>query len=134
MRDVIEKPKIDELVGTWKIDSFSYKFLKTFYEIGDREVLLNINEDGSLYINNMPDLNTLEEGTIDRTNFYNLEGKWNLFQFKEGGKWYLHLRNFSKSLGLTTSLHLYHKDANLAIVSYIGDPDEGNRLLFFREE
>lgn len=127
MKNVIVKPEVNQLVGNWVIDSFSNKFIMKHYEMEDKKILLSINEDGSLLLENIPDLNTLDN---KKTNdLYNLAGKWELTQFKKEGKWYFDF-NLIKYIGLNTTSHLYYKNGNLVIVNYVGDPDEGNRILF----
>ena len=130
MEVVTEKPKVKQLVGNWVLDSLSYVFIKKHYKIGNEKILLNINEDGSMYFKNIPDLNIFNEKKSKESDLYNITGKWELFQFKEGGKWFLDRKYFTKNVGLNTSLHLSYKDGSLVIVNYIGDPDEGNRLIF----
>ncbi|AXT18464.1 hypothetical protein D7030_07575 [Flavobacteriaceae bacterium AU392] len=129
LKKIYDKPKIEDLAGTWEVDSFSYEFIKESYDIGNKKVELTLNENGTFIVKNVPDFNDLNKE--NKNKLFEVEGKWKLNNYKNK-EWNLYI-NSKKNYGLTSVFYLYIKEGELIIWDFIGDPDSGNRLLFTKK-
>tara|TARA_B100000745_G_C20015866_1_gene345278 strand:- start:219 stop:743 length:525 start_codon:yes stop_codon:yes gene_type:complete len=132
---VIDEPKKESLIGLWEVDSFSYNFISNHYKLDSKKVELKLVEDGTFIIKNYPDFEIGGFGKPINNELNTVSGKWNLKKIKDN--WNLEMI-FDKSQiyrnGISTLFELYLKSNKLIIWNSIGDPDQGNRLMFVKKE
>jgi hypothetical protein len=118
-----EKPKEDNLLGNWEVDEYSYEFIKNNFNSNPKEVMLILKKDKAFILKNVYDFD-IEQDSIP----FDISGQWELNHYKNR-EWRLDL-NFPKNFGLASNWLLYKKEEEMVIISFIGDPDSEDRLLF----
>lgn len=130
LKRIEEKPDNSELYGTWELDSFSYDYVsKTYSNNNDFDIVLNINQDNSFLLKNMPFYDNF--GVQKYTKLTTIDGNWILKQSFNKKYWELKLDYLIYEKTKSMILMLFNKkDTGLVIWKFIGDPDMGKRLLF----
>jgi hypothetical protein len=123
LKKFTEKPEENELVGDWEVDEFSYEFIRDNYNSNPKEMIFKINDDNTYHFKNVYDF----ENPKDSVSF-NVSGQWEIKDYNSQG-WNLDL-DFSRNFGLANNWFLFKEDGEIIIISFIGDPDSGDRLLF----
>ena len=133
MQPLSVEPSSMNIIWTWEVDNFSYTLIKEQYHIQDKKVALVINEDSTFEAINFPDFVTDSFGQSINNKLLNATGRWKVEQ--EDATRVLNME-FTKgelyTWGAETSYALYSKDSQLVILDFIGDPDQGDRLLFIK--
>lgn len=127
--------KETDIIGTWKLDKFSYEYLskkENFDSIhitfkADSTFVLNNSQDLFKWRGNTPEfLDVKQNGVIDNTI---TSGAWKIKHYKN-----------QKTLGMTyenktyqTGINVYKKGSEYQIWYFFGDPDSGERLRFLKE-
>lgn len=128
-----KKPSIDEMVGIWEVDKFSYE-LNEHKGYERKKIELTLKANGSFQISNLPNYINVFDQTEDR--FVTTEGKWELEKDFKKEHWVLKM-NFSNSnlynKGMIVWYDLYLLEDELIIWNFIGDPDSGNRFLYRKQ-
>ena len=134
-KNISEKPAEQELSGEWEVDNFSYNLIKEQYDLKARKVELILRKDGKFEAINFPDFVADGFGKTINRKFVNATGEWTTELDK--GIWVLNMRFDKGELfqsGMDMSYDLYEKDSELVIWTFIGDPDQGDRLMFKKRE
>lgn len=137
-KNVSEKPKPEDLLGTWEIDNFSYDLIKEngYDRNKEVEVELRLSENGKFEAINFPEFIDVFNDTKEKR-FLQLNGSWKVEKDFKNEYWVLRLdfdeSEFYKS-GLSINYSLYLKNNNLIIWNFIGDPDSGERFLFEKKK
>ncbi len=112
-----------DIIGNWKLDKFSYKYLSSNREIDS--IYIIFNENGIFKLNNLKDL---FNGIINNKTS---NGKWKVTKYE----------NMSDDLNLIyddntnqSGLNVYKKGDEYQIWYFFGDPDTGERLRFLKVE
>lgn len=117
-----------DIIGTWKLDKFSYKYLSNKENLDS--IIIQFKIDSTFQINNSKDLfeektniNEIVNGKLD-----NLitEGRW-----EKEGKSDIVLSNLDSKLNI--KLKIFKKDTVYQLWYFFGDPDSGERLRFLKE-
>lgn len=110
-----------DIIGNWKLDKFSYKYLSSNREIDS--IYIVFNENGIFKLNNSKDL---FNGIINNKTS---NGKWKVTKYE----------NMSDDLNLIyddntnqLGLNVYKKGDEYQIWYFFGDPDTGERLRFLK--
>ena len=131
-KNVTEKPKNEDLIGTWEIDEFSYDLIiQNGYE-SDKTIELKLLENNYFEIENFPEFADVFNESGNKK-YHNLTGKWKVEKDFNNKYWVLSL-NFDHSefynQGMNINYDLFLKNNKLIIWNFIGDPDSGERFLF----
>lgn len=131
MKNVKTKPLFPELVGTWEVDSFSYKTINEEYVNTNKTVKLEISDSGKLIALNLPDMVADGFGRSIEGQFSDCKGTWKLDSINS--KWNLNVSYEPCEIykkGMWTNYDLYKFKGELVIWVFLGDPDEARRLMF----
>jgi hypothetical protein len=132
-KNLTKKPTQPEMIGIWEVDKFSYELNEEKgYE--KKKIELNLKENGTFEITNLPNYINVFDKTTER--FVNTNGIWKIEKdFKE--KYWVLKMNFNKSnlyeRGMTTWYDLYLQEDGIIIWNFIGDPDSGERFLYKKQ-
>lgn len=122
-----------EIIGTWKMDKFSYEYLFKNKELDS--IYIIFKSDSTFFLNNsinlfdkVADLSLGEKinGKLDNAKS---EGKWEITNYKNSKYNTLSLvfKNETK-----ISFDVYKKGDNYQIWYFFNDPDTGQRLRFLK--
>jgi len=121
------------IIGTWKMDKFSYKYLSSDKKTDS--IYIFFHKNGEFIVNNSKDLfNTsphinTKNGIID----YKISnGKWYIKQYKYREKIYKTLELTYEDNTKQIDLKVYKKADEYQIWYFFGDPDNGYRLRFLK--
>jgi|SRR5690606_25127782 len=126
-----------DIIGTWKLDKFSYEYLEkkeNFDSIyiafkTDSTFVLNNSQDLFKWRGNAPEyLDVKQNGTIDNIM---TSGTWKIKDYKSGNLKVLEIVYNNKTY--QTGVNVYKKDNEYQIWYFFGDPDSGERLRFLKE-
>ena len=130
-KNLSSEPQKTALAGTWEIDKQSYDLIKEQYDLKGHKVRLHIYQNGTFVAENLPDFINDGFGKSVNKRFYDARGKWDIDKIEDF--WCLSIcfmpGELNKVKTFTTFELLINNDKLIIWVS-IGDPDEGNRLLF----
>lgn|SRR5690554_1125986 len=126
-----------DIVGTWKLDEFSYKYLFSYKYFDSISIIFN--EDRTFKLNNSKDLfktksaesltrDVVQSGIIDNQIS---EGKWEITRYENVVN---QLTLFYKDNTNQSGLKVYKKGNEYQIWYFFGDPDTGERLRFLKEK
>ena len=133
MQPLSVEPSDSDIIWKWEVDSFSYNLIKEQYNVKDQKVELLINKNGTFEAINFPDFVADGLGKSINSKLLNAKGNRKItlentrvltMEFDKGDlyKW-----------GVGTSYDLYIKDSQLVIRTFIGDPDQADRLMFIKK-
>lgn len=117
-----------DLVGNWKLDKFSYKYLSNKEDFDS--IYIQFDSDSTFRLNNSEDLfkekedvNGMINGKLD-----NLEtrGKWEKYGSNQ-------IQLFLIDSKSDINLKIFKKDDQYQIWYFFGDPDSGERLRFLKQ-
>lgn len=135
IKNLKSKPDSVALVGTWEVDNLSYDLVRKQYNLSNRKIKLRILKNGDFQAENFPDFVKDGFGRSIDNKLLNANGKWELE--KIDNRWNLVTIYHSGQLYIMDTWipnALYLQKGELTIWIWIGDPDEGNRLLFKKIE
>lgn len=130
-----------DIIGTWKLDKFSYKYLSvkenfdsiyiTFksdstFEINNSKELFNRKSQDSLVV-----LDKFSDGKIDNTL---TNGQWKISHIKMPDYNIIKLNLIYDNNSALSDLKVYKKGEDYQIWYYFGDPDTGERLRFLKTD
>ena len=129
-------PTVQQLAGKWKADPGSYKLIKAkkVYKIDSLYMVLH--NDSTFEAVNFPDFVNNNTELPVNGELYNASGKWRIDNYDNRPSIDL---SFSTSaffkVPTSRSIQIYSrvKDSKLVLWLWVGDPDEGNCLLFVKE-
>lgn len=131
LKGVYSQPGDEEFFGTWEIDSASYSILKRKYPTTDPKVLLVFNENHEFESLDSPDCLSDPFGDPVANRFIDAFGLWEVEE--QYNRWELKM-SFDEGelfeISRQTWYSLFKVDSTLCIVTWIGDPDSGERLLY----
>lgn len=108
----------DELLGIWKMDSFSYKYLSSFK---NDSIKIEFKNDSTFILNTS---SKLFDNEIDNTT---AKGTWKIGSFQREKSIILKFYdNGSKEL------QIYKKNKEFQLWHFLSDPDSGERIRFIR--
>ena len=123
-----------EVVGRYVLAEQSYELIKENYDYKDEVVLINMLKNHQFVFRNTPDFMASLSGNPINGLFVETQGDWNfdtLFNaqklkmtFKKGTLFHVET---------TLYFNLQRIDSVVTLSHYIGDPDNGERLLFTKE-
>ena len=122
-----------DIIGTWKLDNFSYDYLSKKEKLDS--IYIIFNKDSTFIMNNSIDLFKFSEdltknekinGTIDNQK---LKGTWSINKIENYTYFTL---NYEKNKNVS-GLNVYKKENQYQIWYFLGDPDMGQRLRFLKE-
>jgi len=136
-KPITSKPNIQQLAGKWKADSGSYVLIKKKKVYKIDSLYLVLHEDSTFEVVNLPDCVADGLGNPVKGKLHNTSGSWEIENTRSNRKsWNVGL-NFSHSElyknGLRTEYALYMKDSKFVLICFVGDPDQGEQLLFVKE-
>lgn len=115
----------EDIVGKWKLDKFSYKYLLP-QDLTD-SIYIIFNKDGSFQSNKSIDL-------------FNPSASSNNDNTIQKGNWKVNILKTKSELILTyenqvtlSDLNVFKEDTEYQIWYFFGDPDAGKRLRFLKE-
>ncbi len=109
----------NDILGTWKMDKFSYEYLS---EIKNDSIVLTFKSNNKFEMNNSQNL-------FDREiNNGISSGTWEIIEQYNTKKIKL---NFDKS-NITTDLEIYKLKNNYQLWYFLSDPDTGERIRFLK--
>lgn len=116
----------EDIVGKWKLDKFSYKYILPKEGFTD-SIYIVFNKDGSFQSNKSIDL-------------FNTPVSPNNANKIQKGNWKINMLENKSELILTyenevtlSDLNVFRKDNKYQIWYFLGDPDTGERLRFLKE-
>jgi hypothetical protein len=132
-KDLTEKPRESEIIGTWALDKFSYDAIQN-KGIKKEKVSLKFNNDKTFEVQNFPNIFDFDENN----KIIKSKGIWKISKNFEGKNWVLNMEfgkteDFISSNVISTDFELYLQDNKLIIWYFIGDPDSGDRFLFTKK-
>lgn len=116
----------EDIVGKWKLDKFSYKYLLLDERLTD-SIYIIFNKDGSFQSNKSidlfnPSVSSKNDDTLQK-------GNWKINMLENKSELILTYEN-----QVTLSdLNVFKKGAEYQIWYFFGDPDTGERLRFLKE-
>ena len=127
--------KEKDIIGTWKLDKFSYKYLSkkenmdSIYIIFNADSTFNLNNSIALF-NRQADLSRNEKinGKIDNLNTV---GKWEIRRYKVTKHNELVLK--FKDNNNTSGIDVFKKGNEYQIWYFFNDPDTGQSLRFIKK-
>ncbi|MBC3847620.1 hypothetical protein H8K90_14580 [Winogradskyella echinorum] len=111
--------KSNNIVGKWKMDKFSYKFLSG---IKNDSIVLSLNSDNQFEINN---LQNLFEGEINSGISF---GKWEIIEQYDTKK----IKLTFDDTQTTKNLEIYKLKNNYQLWYFLSDPDNEERIRFLK--
>lgn len=118
-----------DIVGNWKLDKFSYKYLFLGEEKEIDSIYIIFNEDNTFKLNNSSDLfKNSPHGIIDNKIS---NGKWKITKYENKSDDLSLIYDNNVSL---SNLNVYKKGKEYQIWCFFGDPDTGERLRFLKTE
>ena len=112
-----------DIIGNWKLDKFSYKYLSSNREIDS--IYIIFNEGGIFKLNNSKDLfNSIIDNKTSN-------GKWKVIKYENIGD---RLNLIYDDNTNQSGLNVYKKGDEYQIWYFFGDPDTGERLRFLKVE
>jgi hypothetical protein len=109
----------DDIIGTWKMDKFSYEYLS---EIKNDSIVLTFKSDNVFEMNNSQNL-------FDREiNNEVAPGTWEIIEQYDTKKIKL---NFDETK-ISKNLEIYKLKKNYQLWYYLSDPDTGERIRFLK--
>jgi hypothetical protein len=109
----------DDIIGTWKMDKFSYEYLS---EIKNDSIVLTFKSDNVFEMNNSQNL-------FDREiNNEVASGTWEIIEQYDTKKIKL---NFDETK-ISKNLEIYKLKKNYQLWYYLSDPDTGERIRFLK--
>lgn len=135
MKELDQAPADSTLTGTWLADSFSYDLVREHY--GDSLPILSLEflQQGGMRFDNAPDLIATPDGRPLNGSIGTLNGSWRVE--RDGGTWCLELSYGPCEMfrsGARKNALLRSMDGQPVIIMFIGDPDQGDRLLFRKQK
>lgn len=135
---VVQAPSVEpsnvDIIWRWEVDSFSYDLIKEQYNIKDQKVELVMKKSGTFEAINFPDFVADGFGKAINGKLLYATGNWKLEQKKNTRVLTMKFNNGELyTWGVETSYNVYIKDSQLVILYFIGDPDQGDRLLFLKK-
>lgn len=131
LKSMSEKPNIQQMVGRWHADKFSYKLSeKKSYPVDTMSLILD--KDMTFKAFNLPAYVTTSDTVPLEKMLVNAKGKWHL-QINNSNIWELALDFNPGKLyksGLHENYQLYMQNSKALIWHFVGDPDSGERLAF----
>jgi len=125
--------KAKDIVGTWKLDEFSYEYLSKKENLDS--IYITFESDNTFILNNSV---KLFDRTADLSKNEKINGK--LDNEISKGKWIIKQYTNHKALEIThenitykLDLNVYKKGENYQIWYFFNDPDSGQRLRFLKE-
>jgi hypothetical protein len=123
-----------DIIGTWKLDKFSYDYLTTKENLDSIYVIFKA--DSTFVLNNSI---KLFEKTANLSNDERINGK--LDNIKSVGKWWINsnanqtnlILNFNDGINIS-KINVYKKANELQLWYHFNDPDSGQRLRFINQE
>ena len=112
----------EDLLGKWKMDVFTYKYLLKNEKIDS--VYLLLNEDNSFTLNNSKDL---FNGKLDNIP---TKGTWKIIENKNNKLFELTFNNKSNQSGI----NIYRKGKEYQIWYFLSDPNTGERIRFLKQQ
>lgn len=108
----------DELLGKWKMDSFSYKYLSSFK---NDSIIIEFKNDSTFILNTS---SKLFDNKIDNTT---VKGTWKIESFKREKSIILNFKD-----NISKELQIYKNDKDFQLWHFLSDPDSGERIRFLR--
>jgi hypothetical protein len=124
------KPAVSDLIGTWTPDRSSMDEILNRGGYTNIQPAITLRAEGTFSIRDMPDWWSdgfgASHGKVE-----SLDGKWALEKEKEvWDVWIISLRTGEAY----RSVHLYRQKPPLAIFVRVGDPNEGDAMIFERSK
>jgi len=123
-----------DIIGTWKMDTFSYKYISSDKKMDS--IYIIFHENNEFTVNNSKNLfkispqGNIKNGIIDNKIS---NGKWKITQYKYGEKIHKTLELVYNDDNTNQSgLNVYKKGDEYQIWHFFGDPDTGHRLRFLK--
>ncbi len=119
LKRVDQKPAMEELLGSWEVDSFSYDLIKENYDLTDQKVILTLKEDRTFMISNLPDFDTDNTGMSTIRSLNMTKGIWVTKKNVKRENWYLNLA-FEEGVSneaYSITYFLFEKDEELIILN-----------------
>lgn len=129
----ISRPADSLLVGAWSVDSFSTALVHEHYGPNAPDLALLLDASGRFTFQHAPDFIHTGAGKPVRGAFETLTGRWSVTNHGQG--WGLNMLHDPSALfaeGLNANLDIRQGEHGLTLLLFIGDPDQGDRLLFTR--
>jgi|AntRauMFilla1563_2_1112583.scaffolds.fasta_scaffold00872_6 hypothetical protein len=132
--DVIYSEK--DIIGTWKLDKFSYEYLSKKEHIDS--IYITFNKDSTFVLNNSIHL---FDRSVDLNKNEAIHGK--LDNIKNTGSWKITNHKNIKLIKLDLifkknkyqgGIDVFKKENEFQIWYFFGDPDTGERLRFIKEK
>jgi len=119
------------IIGTWKMDKFSYKYLSSDKKVDS--IYIVFYQNGKFTANNSKDLFNISPQRNTKNgiiNNKNSNGKWDIKQYQYREKIYKTLELTYEDNTNQIHLNVYKKVDEYQIWYFFGDPDNGYRLKF----
>lgn len=126
-------PTISQIAGRWAADSNSYNLIKKKGYKPD-SISLIINNDSTFTAVNFPDLVANISGSPVKKELHNGSGIWRVYTPDKEPILYLTFK--AGELFKTPSsipLSPFTKDSKLVLLLWIGDPDNGEQIVFVKK-
>jgi len=122
----------DDIIGKWKLDKFSYKYLYS-----EKDIDSVFKQDKTFTLNNSKNLfktslqGKIKNGAIDNKIS---NGKWNIIRYEYREQIDMTLELIYEDNTKQVDLNVYKKKDEYQIWYFFGDPDIGQRLRFLKIE
>ncbi len=122
----------DNIIGTWKLDKFSYDYLSKKNKTDS--IYITFNKDKTFVLNNSntlfqsksnTEINSKKNGTVDNIQ---TKGNWTIVETQYDKTIQLF---FGKNI-IQSGLSVFQKGNEYQIWCFFGDPDSGERLRFVK--
>jgi len=123
----------NDIIGTWKMDTFSYKNISSDERIDS--IYIIFHENNEFTVNNSKKLfkispqGNIKNGIIDNKIS---NGKWKITQYQYREKIHKTLDFIYDNNTSQSGLNVYKKGDEYQIWYFFGDPDAGHRLRFLK--
>ncbi|MFD2891390.1 hypothetical protein ACFS5J_05110 [Flavobacterium chuncheonense] len=129
--------KQEDLVGKWKLDKFSYDYLKKKENLDS--IYITFNDDNTFILNNSIDL---FKNKYTSPGLYDVKEIGILDNIISKGRWTIKYNDISKQSeldlnfeigGFMSNFQVYKKENDYQLWFFQSDPDTGERLLFLKK-
>lgn len=135
-----------DIVGTWKLDKFSYKYLSGKENFDS--IYITFKSDSTFEMNNSTGLFTIKNDSIATRDFIDgknpafsdgkidntlTNGHWKINHIKMPNYNITNLHLIYDDNSTQSGLNVYKKGDEFQIWYFFGDPDTGERLRFLKE-
>ncbi|MFD2891314.1 hypothetical protein ACFS5J_04725 [Flavobacterium chuncheonense] len=130
------KLKQEDLVGKWKLDKFSYKYLTKKVHLDS--IAITFNTDSTFVLNNSKNLFRIRQSSFSHDDVTEIgvldnlvsKGKWDIYEYGNNTSSSINL-NFQNE-GTNINLNVFKKDEDYQLWFFQSDPDTGYRLRFLK--